>query len=243
MSVSEIRDVVRQFADAARRAREAGLDGIELHAANGYLFTQFLSSAINDRTDEYGGNLENRARFLLEVIGAIRREVGHDFHLQVKVSAIDANNALFFWERRGNTLSESIQVLEWAERAGADAVHVSAGNMFPHPANPAGSFPLDLAARNYPIMLASGSRTWRNYFFFRYRWLRPLFLHLWNRTSPSVVEGANLPAAYALKQRLSIPVICTGGFQTASVIREAIELGHCDAVSMARTLIANHDLH
>ena len=57
----------------ARRAREAGLDGVELHACNGYLFTQFLSSAINDRDDEYGGSLENRARFLLEVIRAIRR--------------------------------------------------------------------------------------------------------------------------------------------------------------------------
>jgi len=242
MSVSQIREVVRQFVDGARRAREAGCDGIELHAANGYLFTQFLSSASNDRFDDYGGTLENRARFLLEVIAAIRRQVGHDFHLQVKISAIDANNALFFWERRGNTLSESIQVMQWAESAGADAVHVSAGNMFPHPANPAGSFPLDVAERNYPIMLASGSHTWRNYFCFRYRWLRPLFLRLWHRTSPAVVEGANLPLAHALKKHLNIPVICTGGFQIASVIRRAIESGECDAVSMARTAMANPDL-
>jgi 2,4-dienoyl-CoA reductase-like NADH-dependent reductase (Old Yellow Enzyme family) len=242
MSIAQIREVIGQFAHGARRAREAGLDGIELHAANGYLFSQFLSSAINDRTDEYGGTLENRARFLLEVIGAIRREVGHDFHLQVKISAIDMNDALFFWQRRGNTLDQSVQVLEWAEHAGADAVHVSMGNMFPHPANPAGSFPVDVAARVYPIMLASGSHAWRNYFFFRYRWLRPLFLRLWNRTRPEIVEGANLPAARAVKQRLRIPVICTGGFQTASIIRNAIERGDCDAVSMARTLMANYDL-
>jgi 2,4-dienoyl-CoA reductase-like NADH-dependent reductase (Old Yellow Enzyme family) len=242
MSAHQIREVIRQFADGARRAREAGCDGIELHAANGYLFTQFLSSAINDRKDDYGGNLENRSRFLLEVIRAIRREAGHDFHLQVKVSAVDANNAFFFWERRGNTLSESIQVMQWAESAGADAVHVSAGNMFPHPANPAGSLPLEVLERNYPIMLASGSHTLRNYLFFRYRWLRPLFLLLWNRTAPEMVEGANLPLAHALKKRLSIPVICTGGFQTASIIRNAIESGQCDAVSMARTLMANPDL-
>jgi 2,4-dienoyl-CoA reductase (NADPH2) len=242
MSAHQIREVVRQFADGARRAREAGCDGIELHAANGYLFTQFLSSAINDRKDDYGGNLENRARLLLEVIRAIRREVGQDFHLQVKVSAVDASNALFFWERRGNTLSESIQVMKWAERAGADAVHVSTGNMFPHPANPAGPLPLDACERNYPVMLASGRHTWRNYLFFRYRWLRPLFLLLWNRTAPRRVEGANLPLAHALKKRLSIPVICTGGFQTASTIRDAIESGQCDGVSMARTLMANRDL-
>ena len=64
------------FAEGARRAREAGLDGVELHGANGYLITQFLSSAINDREDEYGGSLENRARFVLDVVKAIRARVG-----------------------------------------------------------------------------------------------------------------------------------------------------------------------
>ncbi len=68
MTTEQVRETIQLFADAARRAREAGLDGVELHSANGYLFTQFLSSAINDRKDEYGGSLENRARFLLEVI-------------------------------------------------------------------------------------------------------------------------------------------------------------------------------
>src|SRR4029077_21195192 len=72
MTHDDIRQTIRQFADGARRARQAGLDGIELHACNGYLFPQFLSSAINDREDEYGGSLENRARFLLDVVRAIR---------------------------------------------------------------------------------------------------------------------------------------------------------------------------
>ena len=76
MTEEQIKEVVRMFADGARRARQAGLDGVELHASHGYLFTQFLSSAINDRTDDYGGSLENRARFLLDVIRAIRKEVG-----------------------------------------------------------------------------------------------------------------------------------------------------------------------
>ena len=74
MTVDEIHQTVQDFAAGARRAREAGLDGVELHACNGYLITQFLSSGINDRTDDYGGPLENRARFLLEIIHAIRRE-------------------------------------------------------------------------------------------------------------------------------------------------------------------------
>ena len=242
MTLKEIKETVQYFVDGARRVREAGLDGIELHAANGYLFTQFLSSAINDRKDQYGGSLENRARFLLEVIQGIRREVGNDFHLQVKISAEDLSNALFFWEKKGNTLKETVQVCRWMEKAGVDAVHVSVGNMFPHPLNPAGGFPLDEAARNYPIMLPSGIHTFRNYLFFSLRILRPLFLLFWNRTKTKTIEGANLPYSQVIKKSLTIPVLCTGGFQTASVIRRAIEDGDCDGVTMARTLMANYDL-
>src|SRR5690606_16011911 len=84
MTRAEIGETIEAFARGARRAREAGLDGVELHGANGYLITQFLSSAINDRADEYGGSLENRARFVIEIVRAIRREVGDDFHLQMK---------------------------------------------------------------------------------------------------------------------------------------------------------------
>src|SRR5690606_18973972 len=74
MTREQIKQVVQEFADGARRARMAGLDGVELHGANGYLITQFLSSGINDRKDEYGGSLENRARFVREIVAAIRRE-------------------------------------------------------------------------------------------------------------------------------------------------------------------------
>jgi 2,4-dienoyl-CoA reductase (NADPH2) len=72
MSLDEISAMRKRFVDAAVRAKEADVAGIELHAGNGYLFSQFLSSAINDRNDEYGGSIENRARFLLEVIRDIR---------------------------------------------------------------------------------------------------------------------------------------------------------------------------
>src|SRR5262245_38273000 len=89
MTIAQIREVAQAFAEGARRAREAGLDGVELHGANGYLITQFLSSAINDRTDEYGGSLENRARFVLDIVRAIRARVGDDFHLQMKISATE----------------------------------------------------------------------------------------------------------------------------------------------------------
>lgn len=243
MTSSEIREVIDCFAAGARRARQAGLDGVELHAANGYLITQFLSSGINDRHDEYGGPLENRARFLLDIVRAIRREVGDDFHLQVKISAVDHNNAVIFWEKSGNKLADSIQVCKWVQEAGADAIVVSTGSMFPHPRNPAGGLPVDIADETYDTMLSSGLYTFRNYLLARYKLGRPVFRWLWNRTVRNVtVEGISLADAREIKRAVSIPVLCTGGFQTASVIRDAISSGACDAVTIARPLIANPDL-
>lgn len=242
MTTTEIADVVARFGHGARRAREAGLDGVELHACNGYLFTQFLSPAINDRRDEYGGTLENRARFLLEVIAAIRREAGPDFHLQVKLSAVDHADALYPWHRKGGTLAESVQVLRWAEEAGAHAVHVSTGNFFPHPRNPAGDFLPGEVIATYDTMLSSGSRAFRNYLLWRFRPTRPLMRWVWQRTAPADPEGALLPDAAEVRRHLSVPVIVTGGFQTASVVRAAISDGRCDAVSIARPLMANPDL-
>ena len=242
MTREEIKETVLAFAAGARRARAAGLDGVELHGANGYLITQFLSSGINDRKDEYGGSLENRARFVLEIVHAIRKEVGRDFHLQMKISAIDYNNVIP-WEGRGNTLDESILVCKWLEAAGVDALHVSMGSLFPHPLNPPGGFAFETITRNYDAMLSSGTYTLRNYFLFRYRLLRPIFYWIWFRQKwGKPVEGVGADSARAIKQAVNIPVICTGGWQTGSLVNDHIERGDFDAVSIARALVANHDL-
>ncbi|MAS32516.1 MAG: FMN reductase [Anaerolineaceae bacterium] len=242
LTTDEIKATVQDFAAGARRAREAGLDGVELHGANGYLITQFLSSGINDRDDEYGGSLENRARFVLEVVRAIRQEVGDDFHVQMKISAVDDNNAVIPWEKKGNTLEESVQVCQWLEAAGVDAIHVSAGSLFPHPRNPIGGFPAEDVIRSYDSIISSGVYAFRNFLLLRYPPGRFIFRLLWQRAQGKVIEGVNIDNARAIKQAVHIPVICTGGFQTASVIRRFIEEGACDAVSIARSLIANPDL-
>ena len=240
-SVQELRRIAESFGAAAHRAREAGLDGVELHGANGYLFTQFLSSAINDRKDEYGGSLENRARLLLEAVRAVRQQVGEDFHVQVKISVREDANAFLFWLRRGNTTEESVQVCRWLEEAGADAIHVSAGSTFPHPLNPAGDLPLREVRDNYDGMISSGSAAFRNYVLYRLPLINRLMQRRWARP-PEDVEGMNLGESRAVKKAVSIPVLCTGGFQTASVVRAAIANGDCDAVTIARPLVANPDL-
>ena len=242
MTQSEIDYVVEAFAKGAWRAREAGADGVELHAANGYLFTQFLSSGINDRDDGYGGSLFNRSRFLLDVIHAIRTEVGADYHLQVKLSAIDYNNVLP-WEHPGNSLDDTIQVAKWVEAATADAIHVSIGSLFPHPLNPPGDFHFNTIASTYDAMLSSGSRTFRNYLFFKYAPLRPIFRWLWFRMKNGrPVEGVSAQESLAIKRAVSIPVINTGGFQDRAVVDDYMAKGYFDAVSIARALVANPDL-
>ena len=242
MTPYEIGRTVEAFAQGARRAKEAGLDGVELHGANGYLITQFLSSGINDRKDHYGGSLTNRARFLIEIIEAIRAEVGRDFHLQVKISGVDYNNVIP-WEGKGNTLDETIEVCKWCETAGADALHVSAGSLFPHPLNPPGDFSFETIAVNYDAMIASGVDTFRNFLLFRYRALRPIFRWLWFRLKGDREnEAISLDEARAIKAAVNIPVLSTGGYQTASVVRNAIDSGAVDGVSIARSLVANPDL-
>jgi len=243
MTLQQIKETIRHFADGARRAREAGLDGVELHASHGYLITQFLSSAINDRRDEYGGRLRNRAAFLLEIIQAIRKEVGTDYHLQAKLNAVDFGNALYPWEKKGNTLEEGIQVAKWAEEAGVDAIHTSIGSMFPHPLLPPGGFPPDELNWWYGSMISSGVRGYFNYTMFHFRLLRPIFSFFWGRTKKDhPVEAVSSEYSREIKKNVGVPIINTGGYQDGRVIRRVISEGYADAVSIARPLIANRNL-
>jgi len=249
MTVGEIHEVVEQFAQGARRAREAGLDGVELHGANGYLITQFLSSGINDRKDDYGGSWENRARFVLEIVRAIRREVGQDFHLQMKINGVDHNDWLYPWQKKGNDLEETKKIcrLLLDGGKGVDAFHVSSGSTFPHPRNPPGTLPLRGLVRWYDGMISQGTRTRLNYWIFSHRLTAQLFLALWHWRRGKLIEGINAAYAKAIREDIlqvdpSVKVLCTGGFQHASAIAGAIRDGACDGVSIGRPLIANNDL-
>lgn len=111
--------VVQQFAAAALRAKRAGFDGVELHGAHGYLFTQFLSTDQNRRADAWGGPLENRARLLREALRAVRAQVGPSFTVGVRLSPENFGNA------KGLDLDESVQTARWLAEDGADFVHLS----------------------------------------------------------------------------------------------------------------------
>ncbi|MFI5366369.1 MAG: FAD-dependent oxidoreductase [Candidatus Binatia bacterium] len=120
MSAADIDTVITTFADAADRARRAGFDGVEIHAAHGYLIAEFLSPATNHRCDEYGGSLENRARLMVEVIRAVRQRVGADFPVWCRLDAKEFRIA------NGISVEDAQRAAELAAAAGADAMHVSA---------------------------------------------------------------------------------------------------------------------
>ncbi|KAL2840929.1 FMN binding oxidoreductase [Aspergillus pseudodeflectus] len=120
MTKSDIEDVIQRHVHAARLAREAGFHGVQLHAAHGYLFTQFLSSATNRRTaDAYGGSVENRARIIVETVRGIRDALGDAFCVGIKLNSVD--------HQSGEALAECLVQLKMIIAAGVDFVEISGG--------------------------------------------------------------------------------------------------------------------
>lgn len=121
LTVEEIREIIGRFAHTAFVAKQTGFTGVQVHAAHGYLLSEFLNPLINQREDEWGGPLENRARLLLEIIGAVREAVGADFPIGVKLNSSD-------FQKGGFSLEDSIAVVGLLEKAGVDLIEISGGN-------------------------------------------------------------------------------------------------------------------
>ena len=116
----EIQDIIERFARTAAWVKNAGLDGVQVHSAHGYLLSQFLSPRTNQRQDRWGGSLDNRARLLLEVVRAVRARVGPAYPVSVKLNSSD-------FVKGGFTLDESLQVVRWLNDEGIDLLEVSGG--------------------------------------------------------------------------------------------------------------------
>jgi 2,4-dienoyl-CoA reductase-like NADH-dependent reductase (Old Yellow Enzyme family) len=123
MTLDNIKTLVSAFALAAGRVKAAGFDGVELHAAHSYLLSQFLSPYFNRRTDEYGGSIENRARIILEVLDAVREEVGQHYPVFIKMHCTDD------WGEQGLSSEDSLMVALELEKRGITAIEFSGGNL------------------------------------------------------------------------------------------------------------------
>lgn len=120
MTNKDIKELVTDFAEAARRAKLAGFDGVQIHAAHGYLLSQFLSPAFNQRQDEYGGEIQNRSRVHLDVYHAVRETVGNDYPVLIKINCQDFID-------NGLELKDSVTVGKLLAEAGLDAIELSGG--------------------------------------------------------------------------------------------------------------------
>lgn len=122
ITTEEIQDLIKDYGKAARRAQVAGFDGIEIHAY-GYLLMEFLSTTTNDRTDQYGGGLENRVRIIQEIISECRKQTGDDYIIGVRIAAMEGIEG-------GRSLEETKVLIPYLEEAGVDYINVSAGCSF-----------------------------------------------------------------------------------------------------------------
>jgi 2,4-dienoyl-CoA reductase-like NADH-dependent reductase (Old Yellow Enzyme family) len=118
----DIAEVIKGFVDAAKRAKEAGFDGVEIHGANGYILDQFLTDYMNQRTDEYGGSTENRVRLLVEVVGAVREAVGQDYTVGIRISQGKVNDHYHKWA--GKEKDAEI-IFGQLGSSGVDFIHVT----------------------------------------------------------------------------------------------------------------------
>ena len=202
LTVAEIEDIVRRFGICAAAVKEAGFTGVQVHAAHGYLLSQFLSPRSNQRTDQYGGELNNRARMLLEAVKTVREAVGPDFPVAVKLNSAD-------FQKGGFAFEDSLQVVQWLEEAGVDLIEISGGSY------------------EQPKLLGVEG--------------------LEKEEKQNVAASTLIREAYfvdfslAMKDKISIPLMVTGGFRRRDAMEQAIISGSADLVGVGRPMCVMTD--
>ena len=216
LTAGEIQEIVDKFAAAALRAQKAGFDGVDINAASSHLLHNFFSPFFNRREDEYGGSVENRARFAVEVIQAIKKRTGQDFPLSITINNIEMGRVIGVDDSQCLTHEDSRKIARLLEQAGADAIQVRSHILgyhvgaylpdtlfYPEPPFPPESFPEQYDSSDKGV-------------------------------------GANIPGASGIKSAVSIPVITVGKLD-ADLGEKAIREGKIDFIAMTRRLLADPD--
>jgi 2,4-dienoyl-CoA reductase-like NADH-dependent reductase (Old Yellow Enzyme family) len=202
LTIPEIEDIVQRFAVCALACKEAGFTGVQVHAAHGYLMSQFLSPRTNLRTDIYGGELANRARALLDIIRAVREAVGPNFPVAVKLNSAD-------FQKGGFAFEDSLQVAQWLEQASVDLIEISGGTY------------------EQPKLLGLEG--------------------IEETEEQDVAHSTMMREAYfvdfaiAMQEKVSIPLMVTGGFRHRSVMEQAIASGGADLIGIGRPMCVDTD--
>ena len=202
LMIDEIHDIVQRFGVCALAVKEAGFTGVQIHAAHGYLLSQFLSPRSNQRIDAYGGDLANRARALLEVAASVRAAVGPDFPVAVKLNSAD-------FQKGGFAFEESLQVAQWLQEASIDLIEISGGTY------------------EQPKLLGLAGME--------------------EEEKQNVVQSTMMREAYfvdfaiAMREKVSVPLMVTGGFRLRAAMEQALESGAADLIGLGRPMCVMTD--
>jgi 2,4-dienoyl-CoA reductase-like NADH-dependent reductase (Old Yellow Enzyme family) len=202
LMIDEIHDIVQRFGVCALAVKEAGFTGVQIHAAHGYLLSQFLSPRSNQRIDAYGGDLANRARALLEVVASVRAAVGPDFPVAVKLNSAD-------FQKGGFAFEESLQVAQWLQEASIDLIEISGGTY------------------EQPKLLGLAGME--------------------EEEKQNVVQSTMMREAYfvdfaiAMREKVSVPLMVTGGFRLRAAMEQALESGAADLIGLGRPMCVMTD--
>ncbi|MBN1218465.1 MAG: NADH:flavin oxidoreductase [Anaerolineae bacterium] len=220
LSEAEIEEIIGNFVAAIIRARAAGFDGVQLHAAHGYLLSQFLSPYMNRRVDKWGGSLENRFRIIQEIFGRATAMVG-DYPIIIKINAYDGR-------KNGMRLEEAVKIARMLQNCGCAAIEISCGIRednfltMKNASNPVEAvFHYSFKCQNIPIFL------------------KPILKRsLQKRFAPTPpVRLYNVSAAQTIKAAVSVPVIVVGGIRALGEIEDIITNHKADLVSLSRPFI------
>lgn len=202
LTSDEIEDIVQRFGICAAAVKEAGFTGVQVHAAHGYLLSQFLSPRSNQRTDEYGGDLANRARALMEVVAAVRAAVGPYFPVAVKLNSAD-------FQKGGFSFEDSVQVAQWLQEAGIDLIEISGGTY------------------EQPKLLGMAGME--------------------EEEQQNVAQSTMMREAYfvdfaiAMREKVSVPLMVTGGFRQRAAMEQALDSGGADIIGLGRPMCVMTD--
>ncbi len=202
LTIEEIGDIQRRFAVCAAAVKDTGFTGVQVHAAHGYLISEFLSPRSNRRTDRYGGELANRARMLLETVAAVREAVGPAFPVAVKLNSAD-------FQRGGFAFEDSLQVAQWLQQAGVDLIEISGGTY------------------EQPKLLG----------------VEGLEAEEDQHVAQSTLmrEAYFVDFALAMREKVTIPLMVTGGFRRREAMEQAIRSGGTDLVGLGRPMCVMTD--
>ena len=219
LTESEIQGIIDDFVRAIARAQEAGFDGVQLHGAHGYLLHQFLSKHCNQRTDQWGGSLENRFRIIDEIMKKARQTVG-SYPIWIKISGHDG-------DRHGTTTADAVETARLFQEAGGDAVEVSCGGTNFFDFIRVREIPTEAILHYDPVFSRKGAFSKK----------------ILSKMLPSVIKKEkplhlyNVEAAAAVKEAVSIPVISVGGYRKGEDMERVLEEGKADYISLSRPLI------